>query len=128
MTSPRSPTIAATRMKRCPVLLHLALIIVALFADDVNFIAQLPTAGGVESNVAVQSDTSAPLKAIRLADADSSIAEVARGGRLTRDAVAKPFAGLQIPLNAVCAGTAASFRQPPLSSSSLVFQHTRLQI
>jgi len=115
-------------MKRCPVLLHLALICVALFADDVKFIVQLPAAVGVESALAIHADTSTPLTAIRLVDAVGSLAEVARGGKPIRDAVAKPFAELQTPLNVVCAVMAANYRQPPPALSSLVSQHTRLQL
>jgi hypothetical protein len=115
-------------MKRCPVLLHLALITVALFADDVKFLAQLPLTRGVDSVVAVQAETSTPLRAIRLVDAEGTLAEVARSGGANRDAAAKPFSELPTPLNAVCAGMAANFSMLPPGVSSLVLQHTRLQI
>ena len=122
------PTFAATRMKRCPVLLHLVLITVALFADDVKFIAQLPTAIGFDSVVAVHADSSTPLTTIRLVDAEGSLAEVARSGRATRDAAAQPFAELQTPLNSVRSWNALSLSIPLSGSTSLVSRHTRLQI
>lgn len=128
LKSQHSHPSAATRMKRCPVLLHLALITVALFADDVKLIAQLPLNGGVESSVAVQAETSTPLRAIRLVDAEGTLAEVARSGGANRDATAKPFSELPTPLNAVCAGMAANSSTLPPGASSLVSQHTRLQI
>ena len=115
-------------MKRCPVLLHLALIAVALFAADVTSIAQLPAANGIESAVAIQAETSTPLRAIRWSDAEGSLAEVVRSSRTTRDAVAKLFTEVQSPLNAVCAGMAANLRPSSPASSSLLLQHTRLQI
>ena len=123
-----SLTFAATRMKRCPVLLHLALITVALFADDVKFVTQLPAATDSPAVVAIQADSSSPRSAIRLMDAEGSLAEVARSGRSNRDSAAKLFPGTQTPLNAVCSGKAPSLKTPPPSTSSLLSQHTRLQI
>ena len=115
-------------MRRCPVLLHLALIFVALFADDVSFIVQLPDTAGTQSTVAIHADSPAPLTAIRLVDAAGAFLEVGRNGRPACSSATKPFAELHIPLNAVCVGMAANFGQTCLASSSLVSQHTRLQL
>ncbi len=106
----------------------MALVIVALFADDVRFIVQLPAAVGVRSTVAIHSDSSVPSTAIRLVDGAGALMEVARNGRPLRDSAAKPFAELPLPLIVACAGDVANFGQTPPPSSSLVSQHTRLQV
>lgn len=122
------PPLAATRMKRCPVLLHLALLAVALFADDAKYIVDLPSSGKLESAATVVADTSTTQTAIRLLDAEGSLVEIARGGRSVRDGLANHFPEVLSPQSAVYSGAAVNIRQPFPATSSLISQHTRLQV
>lgn len=115
-------------MKRCPLLLHLALIIVALFADDVRSTAQIFAADGERAVVAVQPDHAAPLSSIRLADSEGSSREGGRGGRPGRDSLAKSFADVQTPFNFLPWVVASCSWRAPATLSTLVAQHIRLQI
>jgi hypothetical protein len=115
-------------MKRRPVLISLALVFVALFADDVRFLVQWPTSAGVKSIVAVDADCPAPMTAFRPVDGAGALLEVARNGRPHRDLVAMPFAGLPSPAVVACIGAIANLGQTPSCTTSLVSQHTRLQI
>jgi hypothetical protein len=115
-------------MKRRHLLLPLAMVIVALFADDVKFILHFPLAVGVQSTVTIRADSSVPMTAIRLVDGAVQLMEAARNGRLLRDSVAKLFTETPSPLAVPCAGVGANIRRTPPLASSLVSQHTRLQV
>ncbi|MCA9123557.1 MAG: hypothetical protein H6822_19120 [Planctomycetaceae bacterium] len=115
-------------MKRRPVFFYLVLLVVALFADDVKFIVDLPKSSRCESTATVTTDTSTTQTAIRLLDSEGSMAEVARRGRTIRDDTAKAFRELFSPFIGLRSRAAAAMLQPPPTSSSLVSQHTRLQI
>lgn len=114
-------------MKRCPVSLHLALIIVALFADDVKSTVQL-LAAEESPAAAIHSDSSVPLAAIRLVDSLGTTFDGPRGSRPNRDPVVKPFAEVQVAGRRFPLGIASLVWQVPSAPSSLVAQHIRLQI
>ena len=115
-------------MKRCPVSLHLALIIVALFADDVKSNTQLLAVDEAQA-AAIHSDSSAPLTAIRLLDSEGTTLAGACGSQTNRDSAAKAFAELHYEVRgSLATGIAAKHWQAPSASSTLVVQHIRLQI
>lgn len=115
-------------MKRCPVSLHLALIIVALFADDVKSNVQLLAAEDTLA-AAIHSDSSAPLTAIRLVDSEWTTFAGEWGSRTNRDSAAKAFAELHHEVRgSLTTGIAANDWQAPSAHSTLVAQHIRLQI
>lgn len=126
--SQHPPPPPGTRMKRCPVPVHLALIIVALFADDVKSTVQIFAAGGERAVVAVQPDNSALPSSIRLADSEGSSLEGGRGGRPSRDSVAKPFADVQAHFNFLPSAAVSCCWRAPGTLATLVAQHIRLQI
>ena len=115
-------------MKRCPVTFHLALIIVALFAGDVECNVPLIAVDEAQA-AAIHSDSSAPLTAIRLLDSEGTILAGACGSRTNRDSAAKAFAELHHEVRgSLATGIAAKYWQAPSASSTLVVQHIRLQI
>ena len=115
-------------MKRCPVPFHLALIIVALFADDVESNVQLLASEDALA-AAIHSDSSAPLTAIRLLDSEGTTLAGACGSRTNRDSAAKAFAELHHEARgSLATGFVANYSRAPSASSTLVAQHIRLQI
>ena len=115
-------------MKRCPVPVHLVLIIVALFADDVESNVQLRAVDEAQA-AAIHSDISAPLTAIRLLDSEVTTLAGACGSQTNRDSAAKAFAELHHEVRgSLATGIAAKYWRAPSASSTLVVQHIRLQV
>jgi hypothetical protein len=115
-------------MKGCPVTFHLALIIVALLANDVESNVHLLAVDEAQA-AAMRSDSSAPLAAIRLLDSEGTTLAGACGSQTNRDWAAKAFAELHYEVRgSLATGIAAKYWQAPSASSTLAVQHIRLQI
>ena len=122
--------IAEIRMKRWPAPVYVALIIliiIALFANDVNFNVQLSSA--TEVNAAVVGDFSQQPAVIRLLDGEGTALVGALGSWGNRDAVLKVLVTYLHDNNEPLATVLATDHSLTRSASStLVGQHTRLQI